>query len=290
VSTQNSGFSFQKWYEDNAESLNKTRRERYKTDPEYRDRVLALNKAAREKRRAAKEVEKKRETEAVRVRSGTRPWRQVDGPDAVKMFTIGALARAVGKSVKMIRLWEKNGTIPETPHRSEKGDRLYTLEQIQQIHASLKKQGKVDDSVVRSHPETRSYERRVEFEDGTSAVLKMFRVGVLAQAVDRMVVTVEQMEQRGILPETPFRYSGTRYRLYTAGMIEVVRKALEKHPNGVKAEDAEAFHAEVIDGWRKLNVIGAKVVPDVQVPDDEEESDGAEGSESSSDPGLPEGG
>lgn len=74
------------------------------------------------------------------------PWRdemfyiKVIGGQEVKMFTVGALASALGVSVQTIRGWSKKGYIPEAPLRlpsnmivgGEKtaGRRLYTEELI----------------------------------------------------------------------------------------------------------------------------------------------------------------
>lgn len=57
----------------------------------------------------------------------------------LKLYYIGALSKATGKSVNTIRLWELNGVIPETCFRDSSGARLYSLEQIKIITEAVKK-------------------------------------------------------------------------------------------------------------------------------------------------------
>jgi DNA-binding transcriptional MerR regulator len=276
-------FQFKTWYEENSAELNQARKAKYANDPEYREKVLKANREAREKRRKERQVEKKAEKDATKVRTGVRPWKQfeVEMPGEngtmTKLFTVGALAHAIGKSVQTVRLWEKQDIIPETELRSPKGDRLYTAEQVEMIYGLLKKQGKLEEGKVRRRYTPKGFERMVQFLDGRQERLRMFRVGVLARAVDRTVVTVEQMEQKGILPVTPFRYSQTGYRLYTVEMIDVVRHAMEAHLEDTQNETlVKAFKAAVLSGWNELGVLDAKIIPE---PKPQEVADGAAGVE-----------
>ncbi len=68
-----------------------------------------------------------------------------------QFFYIGALAKALDRSVQAIRLWESQGLLPNTPYRSprtakpvaggrsNKGKRLWTREQIEGILRVAKK-------------------------------------------------------------------------------------------------------------------------------------------------------
>ena len=76
----------------------------------------------------------------------------------------------------------------------------------------------------------------------------------------RTVLTVGQMEQRGHLPETPFRASSTNYRLYTVEMIEVARKAMDARDGVIRGKKWQYFHDEVLAGWTDLGVMGASLV------------------------------
>lgn len=67
--------------------------------------------------------------------------KRLHGQD-VEMFTVGALAKAINKSVYSVRLYEDNGYIPATPYRlpsreingsTRKGRRLYTRQMIEAV-------------------------------------------------------------------------------------------------------------------------------------------------------------
>lgn len=57
----------------------------------------------------------------------------------VELFTIGALASELGRENQTIRLWEKQGKIPEATYRTETGQRLYSKGQIEAITQTVKK-------------------------------------------------------------------------------------------------------------------------------------------------------
>ena len=260
------GFDFKEWYDENGENLNKSRRDRYNTDPAYRKQVLAANRKSREKRRLRERVErevarKERKTSRDAERS---PYKVVEAEIdnvATKLFSIGALAENLRCSVQAIRIWEEKGLLPETPLRNSKGDRLYTLEQIEMIRKIFEAQGKLDTETLTELPEDKSFKRQVLFPGKRSREVELFRVGTLARKIGRTVVTVDQMEDVGRLPATPFRASKTSYRLYTMGMIEVVEKAMDKRLGHIRGEKAwKEFHDEVLDGWKKLGVLGAELV------------------------------
>jgi DNA-binding transcriptional MerR regulator len=286
---------FQEWYRDNGDQLNKSRRERYRTDPEYREKVLEQNREARKRRRRQTLKERRKRQTASKART-SQSWKSVNvelkdskgNPVVVKMFTIGAVAKALDCSVQALRLWEKKGIIPETEYRYSKGDRLYTQEQIETYREILLQQGRIGQNRVRTRP-LPYVERWVAFpgerrkgkrvhadelhtldEDVTEAILKngrlvrkvkLFRIGVLAKAVGRTVVTLEQLEQKGAFPETPFRASEVGYRLYTAKMMEAVKTAFESRDGEIRGEEAwQDFHDEVYAAWKDLNVLGAEIL------------------------------
>ena len=52
-------------------------------------------------------------------------------------------------------------------------------------------------------------------------------------------------------------------RLYTLPMIEVVKAEFDKRPTGIRGADAWGeFYDAVFQGWKKLGVVGAKLVND----------------------------
>jgi len=267
--TGEGGFSFKSWYAENGEELNETRRRRYELDPAYKARVLKLNRDSRARARKKRAEVRRREREAVATPTKPLPFKTVDvpmgeGQPPVKLFTIGALATALGCSVQLVRLWEKRGVIHPAELRSDRGDRLYTDHELEVIRERLIKNGILQlDAAGRVYQmeKPKHFVRRVRFEDGTEEDVALFRVGVLAKAINRTVLTVEQMEKRGALPSTPLRASRTRYRLYTAEMVAVVAQAYNDRDGTIRGKEQwAAFSAEVTEGWRSLGTLGASLV------------------------------
>lgn len=258
---------FKEWYEDNGDDLNARRRNRYKTDPAYRRKVQEWNRRAREKRNKERAVEKKAERKAVKMAtSGS--WKTVEiEVDGVKMrmFTIGALAKALGKGISTIRVWERFGVLPETPYRSNKGDRLYSVEQVEQFRDQLKKQGKLDPEKLKRKAKPTHVIRTVQYSDGKTERVQLFKIGSLAKAVDRTVVALTQMEKRGDLPRTPLLASGIQYRLYTVEMIEAVQEAFEKRGGQVRGRSEWVdFRTEIEDAWTELRLMEARLMDEGQ--------------------------
>jgi len=255
---------FQKWYDQRRDAFNKKRRERYADDEEYRDKVNTWNQETREKRRKEAQREESEAKRAVKLKSSG-SWKtievEVDGV-VVPMYTISALAKAVGKGISTIRVWERNGTLPETPYRSDRGDRLYTLEMIENLQRALQKAGKLDIAVLKEKKRPAYVERFVKFKLLDEPVkMRLYKVGTLAKALDRTVIAVVQMEKRGVLPRTPLVASSLEYRLYTLDMIEVVQKMLSRYGGSIRAKaDWNDFRDDVLDGWTKLGIMEARVV------------------------------
>lgn len=105
--------------------------------------------------------QKRREPDASPKRA-TRPdpsgWdavsytKKVNGK-AVEFFTIGALAKALGKSEGSIRLWQSKGYLPNTPYRlpakevngrTIAGRRLFTRSMIESAITSFAKRDLID--------------------------------------------------------------------------------------------------------------------------------------------------
>lgn len=264
MSTEKSEY-FKGWYAANGRRLNTTRRDRYSTDPAYRDKVLLQNREARKKKRAENKKERLAKKEALKVRP-SRAWRAVSvevNGKLVKMFTIGAVAKALDCSVQALRLWERKGVLTETPHRYSKGDRLYTLGQIERLRVSLTEQGRIGQGKVRVKVAPFA-ERKVLFKGRTRArKTRLYRIGTMAQIVGRTVVTLEQLEQKGLLPETPFRVSEAGHRLYTVGMMKAVKEAFDRQGGEIRGEEAwSVFHSEVLTSWAAMGIIGANIVED----------------------------
>lgn len=257
---------FKDWYAKHHETLNQSRRDRYKTDPEYRKAVLQRNREAREKRRTETAKERAQRRKASRLRVGSRAWKTVEAEVVDKngkvatatLFTISALARSIGRSVQAVRLWERQGLLPEPPFRNKKGDRLYTAEMVEVIRDVMDAKGKLPETTIRSRPAPKGIDRVVRYADGTEEKLTLYRVGVLAEAIQRTVVTVQILEGKGYLPLTPFRASSTQYRLYSLPMIEAVKAAFEARGGEVRGVEAwESFKEDVRAAWQSLRVLDA---------------------------------
>jgi len=260
---------FHDWYEKNGQVLNDLRRERYHNDPEYREAVTKRNQEARKKRRSAETSEREAEREAGGVvRVAGRLWKavdveiEIDGKKVVtRLFTIGALARVLGRSVQAIRLWERQGVLPETPLRNEKGDRLYTAEQVGVFRQLMECKNRLSLSLLRSRPSPQPVRRVVRFKDGHEEELVLFRIGALAEIVGRTVVTLEQLEKHGILPATPFRAASTRYRLYSLPMIQTVKAAFDARNGEIRGKIGwVSFCNDVRVAWYVMGMMDATLV------------------------------
>lgn len=257
---------FQQWYQENGSTLNKKRKKKYNADPEYRARVLEQNREARKRKREG-QLDERRKEKAARKTRVNKSWKTYDKPIEIdgkivmtKMFTVGAVANILKCSVQAIRMWERKKVLPETPFRYSKGDRLYTAEQIETFRKILDQQGRLNPNQVRPRP-LRSVVRMVKFSTGTSKEVELFRIGELAEAAQRTVVTLEQLESRGYLPKTPFRVSETGYRLYTEDMINSVKDAFQKRAWEIRGdEEWDQFRDEVLQAWKTQGVIGARII------------------------------
>ena len=254
---------FQEWYDENREDLNARRRERYATDEAYREKVQKWNRDARARRRRVAEKEDRKAKRAVKIQTSGQ-WKTVEMEvDGVKvpMFTIGALAKAIGKGISTIRVWERNGTLPETPYRSKKGDRLYTLEMVEAIQKALKKAGKLDIGVLKEKKRPTYVDCDVLFKGKAKPKrVRLYKVGALAKAVNRTVAALTQMEKRGVLPKTPLVASSLKYRLYSIDMIEVVQRSFDIRGGVIRGQSEwEDFYDEIVDGWTRLGVMDARL-------------------------------
>ena len=261
---------YERWYEENGSVLNERRREKYAKDPGYRKRVLSRNSKSRQKIRR-KAIEEKRAKVAAKKLRTDGSWKtvtrmeEVDGEEVeITYFSIGALAKILGKGISTVRVWEKQGILPETPHRSQKGDRLYTLQQVQTLQRKLRKAGRIEPAAAirKKHRAPEPVTRKVRYEDGSVRATKLYQIGALASVVDRTSVWLKVLEKKKRLPETPLRKSSIGHRLYTVEMIEVVREAFRKHALHLRGNEMEwkIFREEILDGWSELGVENAQVI------------------------------
>lgn len=257
-------WSFKEWYEAHGASLNQKRQRRYVEDSQYRQRVLERNRAARKVARARRLEERREARDATTVSVARRQWRAVEwdvgGGKILKLFTLGMLAQALTKSPRTLYKWEAKGLLPETPYRTEKGDRLYTVTQVEEIRAKLAQLGKLEPGIKARASGRPPRGVRLDVKvNGKKDSWVFFRAGVLAKVLGRTVETLQEWEGRGILPETPFRVSQKRHRLYSPEMIESVKNALDDVGGTMREDTAPQFAARVQTDWKKLGVFGAKL-------------------------------
>lgn len=256
---------FKEWYEKHSDDWNEKRRSRYDTDPEYRAKVLERNR----KHRSAKKKEQQLQREEAKTaqkytnRPGWKTFKTVIDGVEIETVTIGAYAQVLGVSVQAVRLWERVGVIPPpgAPRASGK-QRVYTLEEVEKNRKILLSQGRISEQpeVPNEGDRAHAYEREILYPTGRTRKEKVYTIGVLAHAVHLTVVTLSHHERKGYLPRTPFRGSSVRRRLYTKPMIDVVLKAFESRPSGIRGRKAwKVFYNEVLSGWTKLGVMGAKL-------------------------------
>lgn len=255
---------YAEWYEGNGDDLNERRRDRYANDPEYRAKVQKWNQAARARRKEGKKLEKRAQKRAVKMKASAGAWKtveiEVDGV-LTRMFTIGALARAVGKGISTIRVWERTGVLPETPHRFHKGDRLYTVDMVEDICRALDRAGKLDHHQLKKRKKPSSVVRTVKTKKGRAREMRLYKIGTLAQAVNRTVVALTNMEKREVLPATPLTASSLSYRLYTVGMIEAVQKAFVKRGGVIRGKvEWNSFYNEIYGAWKQQGILEARVI------------------------------
>lgn len=126
------------YYQDNRKDLLEKKRQRYRNDTEYREKIQT---AARErKRRITAERREARKDEDFVAKRKERPiWFtiEINGVDTpVRMHTSGQLAKRLGRLPQTMRVWEKRGILPEALYRNAAKDRLYTEVQVSGIVAA----------------------------------------------------------------------------------------------------------------------------------------------------------
>jgi hypothetical protein len=130
---------YEEWYEKNKDELAARRKERYESDPEYRQRVLGASAAYRERQRSISRV---------RVPRHQKPRLFRLGDQMVPLFSIGAFAGYVNRAIQSINHWEKNGLLPRTPYRvGKRGFRYYSagmMEVVRQVVGNKKRLFPVD--------------------------------------------------------------------------------------------------------------------------------------------------
>lgn len=105
--------SFGVWYDRNKSTLSNKRKVRYRTDPEYRNKIL-------------KRQEKYREDNA-RPKRAKGSFVMING-HRIEVFRISKMCSVIGKDEQTVRNWERSEVIPK--HSIKGAHRRYTMHQI----------------------------------------------------------------------------------------------------------------------------------------------------------------
>lgn len=136
---------YQDYYLANQDRLSQKRKDRYKADPEYRER--AKESARRYRQKIAKERERLRADgklpPSTRQRGPRKPVIVSVNGSRVPAYTITIVAQRVGRSKDTLNNWFKAGILPPTPLRSGRGDRLYTDAMIMVLQMAIQRRGEV---------------------------------------------------------------------------------------------------------------------------------------------------
>jgi hypothetical protein len=107
------GKAWNDWYARNREEYNAKRKAKYAEDSTHRTAVIERQKDYRK--------------DKPRQPSDGRHFRKIAGHE-VEVFRIGYAAEAIGRTIQIIRTWEKEGKIPLPSIPG--GHRYYTLNQV----------------------------------------------------------------------------------------------------------------------------------------------------------------
>lgn len=113
---------FEKYYAENKGKVNAKRKIKYYADSGYRARVLKASQEYRDEHRDVDRVRMPRFQTPTVAEAG-------DGGDIV-LFSVGAAAAYLDRSIQAMNHWERAGILPHTPYRDERGFRFYTMEMM----------------------------------------------------------------------------------------------------------------------------------------------------------------
>jgi len=266
-----SDWSFKQWWEENKAQRNLDRRERYKRNPVYRKRVLDQNRTSREKRANTPEAIAAREEKEARRRAikviADAGFECLVNPELAdgrtyrgRVYTIGAVALVLRRSVQTVRIWEKKGKIPTTDlRRARRGDRLYPEKLIAEIRDVAIASGLIKEDEKQVFAKAKKFVVKVRLSSGEESLKRLYRVGVLSEAMGRTTSAVLRMEKNGYLPKTTLR-TGGNHRLYSYGMIVAARDIVDDLGGVAEKKSWPVFAGKVKEAWKESGLLGAVVV------------------------------
>lgn len=258
-------------YSKRGQELEALRQKRLAEDPAYRDQVSGqADRSKRAEREAA--LKEKAAQAASRKLSAASGWHTETieilhngEPVQATCFSIGALASSLGIGISTARVWEKKGLLPETPYRSSRNDRLYTLDMVEGMRKQLARDGRIGPKSRKSRRDWSSpIVHKALFADGSTKMLQLYRLNVLASVLQKSVVWLKILEKAERIPRTPFALSSLQYRLYTAEMIEAVKAAFDTHKFMFRGGGDERHWRVLYDTidikWDALGITGARLL------------------------------
>lgn len=134
---------FKQYYRDKRGDILGKRKSRYHEDSDYREKVMAQSRAYRARMAIERD---KAHANGEPVKTGGGPRRPVNvkvNGSVQRAWTIGHLSKRINRSVAFVNNMAKVGLLPETPFRSERGDRLWTDGMILTLKLAIQRRGEV---------------------------------------------------------------------------------------------------------------------------------------------------
>jgi hypothetical protein len=132
------------YYLKRKDTLSQERKDKYRSDPSYREKAIAQARRYRREKREERERLRAEGKLPPAKSGGPRKPTEVDiGGRKVLAYTITIAAQRLGKSKSTLNNWTRQGVLPVTPLRTEGGDRLYTEGMIMVMKLAISKRVRI---------------------------------------------------------------------------------------------------------------------------------------------------
>lgn len=145
------------YYVENKEKLSKVKKDRYHSDPEFRERAKENAKKYRKRKKEERElaIAEGRLMPVARKKGPRRPVSAVINGVVHEAYSITVAAKKIRRSVETMNYWTKMKLLPETPLRRG-GERLYTSGMVLVLKLALAKRVKISLKDTGFYEEIRS--------------------------------------------------------------------------------------------------------------------------------------
>lgn len=238
--------TFKNWYAINSERFNAIRKERYNTDPEYRERVIQANKESKARNKTERKV-----TRGVAARN-------VTTPDGLKqLFTVSGVAQLLQVSPQAIRKWEAEGKISPPEYRSEDKvrSRLYTQEEIEAIEIAMHVRGLARDKTSSIHPQ----DVTICYTNGSMEAGTVYLLGQIAIILRTTARGLTELQSRGLFPNLALIYKNKP--VYTEKMVQTLLDVHSKYSEAPGMLDWANITSEVTASWAEETHSIASIQP-----------------------------